>query len=587
MRLACLALLILQIALPAAGQSVAEPLFVELAGPAAASIQAPLPDGILDRRTVGMRLDRLFDAGGTVAARVELNAGDRTWIAVLERVDRDLTGFRSWVGSLEGVESSHVVFTERDGVVSGLINAVGTTYQIHTAEPGTYVLERLDSERLARDRERKLDSVDSTSPVAPALDSAERTAAADDGTTIDVLMLFSPAARIRAGGGAQIQSIASQAISDTNTIFARSGIAARVRLAGTAEFAITEAADMGVDLDVLEASATARTLRDNTRADMVQLLVVSPDLDTCGIANLLRSLNQPAFPAYSVADIVCLSSYTPAHEMGHTLGAQHAVEDGATNALFPYAYAYKDTTRGFRTVMAYACAVGNCPKIPNFSNPSVFYNGAPTGTVARNNALAINNAAATVANFRQSGIGATLAAPTGLNASVSGSGVTLQWSPLAGASSYSLLVGSASGTSNLFNAPVGNTTTVSGSVPPGVYFWRVFASNGSSFSAPSIEAQFSAGASCVAPAAPQNFQFTVAGRVVTLFWTPPSGGGPPATYLIEAGSGAGLANLYNAPSGLATSVTVQAPPGVFFVRIRSQNGCGISAPSNERVIAVQ
>src|SRR5215218_5633383 len=120
MRLACLALLILQIALPAAGQSVAEPLFDELAGPAAASIQAPLSDGILDRRTVGMRLDRLFDAGGTAAARVELNAGDRTWIAALERVDSDVNGFRSWVGFLEGVESSHVVFTERDGVVSGL-----------------------------------------------------------------------------------------------------------------------------------------------------------------------------------------------------------------------------------------------------------------------------------------------------------------------------------------------------------------------------------------------------------------------------------------------------------------------------------
>ena len=95
----------------------AEPLFVDIPG---AAIEAQAHRAVLDRREVGMRLDRLFDAAGDPAARVELNVGPRSWTAILERVDRDANGFRSWVGRLDGIESSHVVVTERDGIVGNL-----------------------------------------------------------------------------------------------------------------------------------------------------------------------------------------------------------------------------------------------------------------------------------------------------------------------------------------------------------------------------------------------------------------------------------------------------------------------------------
>jgi hypothetical protein len=575
----CLALLILSAAASAAAQS-AEPLFVDIVAPAADAIQAPLTGAILDRRIVGMRLERLFASDGAPAARIELNVGARTWVATLGRVDRDVNGFRSWVGALEGVEGSHVVFTERDGIVSGLIDAIGTSYQVRSSGAGAYLLEHVDADRLGNELEPRGGGVD---PGASARDGI---AAADDAGTIDVLMLYSPAAMARAGGVAQIQAMASQAISDTNTIFARSAINTRVRLVNTAEFPIVEAFDMSLDLDTLESSPTAQALRNNARADLVQLLVLSPDLETCGIANVLRSLNQPNFSAYSVADILCFAGYTPTHEMGHNLSAQHGAEDPVLSPLFPYSFAYKDPVRGFRTVMAYVCSFGSCPKIPNFSNPAVLHNGAPTGTATRNNALSINNAAATAANFRQAGSTTALTAPTNLAVTVSGPNVTLRWGAVAGADSYSLLVGSSPGTANLFNAAVGNTTTVSGTVGPGTYSWRVFASRAGVSSSPSVESQFTVGAACTLPAAPQNFQFSLAGRTVTLSWAPGFGGGAPSGYVIEAGSASGLANLYNAPAGAVTAVTVQAPPGVFFVRIRSQNACGVSGPSNERVITV-
>ena len=143
-------------------------------------------------------------------------------------------------------------------------------------------------------------------------------------------------------------------------------------------------------------------MRDTYHADLVQLLVSSPDMTICGLGWLLTSLSATNFDAYSVADVDCLPQYSPTHEMAHNMGSHHAPEDGASGALFPYSYGYKDPARGFRTVMASACTTGSCPRIANFSNPGVFNNGLTTGSATQNNTLSINNAALTVANWRAS-----------------------------------------------------------------------------------------------------------------------------------------------------------------------------------------
>ena len=86
-----------------------------------------------------------------------------------------------------------------------------------------------------------------------------------------------------------------------------------------------------------------------------------------------------------------------------------------------------------------------------------------------------------------------------------------------------------------------------------------------------------------APFAPSTLTFSVAGRTVTLGWQPSVGA---IDYILEAGTAPGQSNAFNGNVGAATGLSVAAPPGRYFVRVRARNAIGISPPSNEVVIDV-
>jgi hypothetical protein len=179
-----------------------------------------------------------------------------------------------------------------------------------------------------------------------------------------------------------------------------------------------------------------------------------------------------------------------------------------------------------------------------------------------------------------------LSPPTNLNADVRGTTVTVSWSDPNNLpeTTYVIRVGSVPGASNIFVGSVGSMTSASGSVPAGTYYWRVIAVSGSLSSPASVEANFSVG-DC-APTPPRDLTATVVGNRVTLQWLGGQGGSIQTNYLVEAGSRSGSADVAVFPIGGVTTFGGDAPPGQYYVRIRAQNACGLSHPSNEQIVSV-
>jgi hypothetical protein len=180
--------------------------------------------------------------------------------------------------------------------------------------------------------------------------------------------------------------------------------------------------------------------------------------------------------------------------------------------------------------------------------------------------------------------------PHGLSAWMSGTRLTLRWAaPESGGipAGYLVEAGTAAGLRNL-----GSTFTTARAftyehVPPGFYFLRVRSVRGQDISQPSTEFLLNAGDVPAPPGAPPDLSFTVSGSRVTLAWTAPVGGGV-TSYIIEAGSASGVANLLQLNTGTpATALTFEGvPPGRYFVRVRAVNTIGAGPASNEVAIAV-
>lgn len=86
------------------------------------------------------------------------------------------------------------------------------------------------------------------------------------------------------------------------------------------------------------------------------------------------------------------------------------------------------------------------------------------------------------------------------------------------------------------------------------------------------------------PTAPLNLQASVVGNTITVSWQPPAQGTPLSTYIVRAGSGPGLSNVYNGPVGNVTTVTSPIANGTYYIRVLAQNATGMG-PATADVIA--
>jgi len=188
-------------------------------------------------------------------------------------------------------------------------------------------------------------------------------------------------------------------------------------------------------------------------------------------------------------------------------------------------------------------------------------------------------------------------APSRFWAAVNGATVVLYWTPptAATATSYILEAGAQSGGSELANADIGPTLTYTATaVPPGTYYVRVRGRAGAYVGTASNEIVVVVGAAAppcgcgVGIVPPTGLTYSISGNNVTLAWSYPAGATMPASFVLEAGSFSGAANLANYDT-LSTATGYFAPgvgAGTYFVRIRAKNACAVSGGSNEIVVRV-
>ncbi len=140
------------------------------------------------------------------------------------------------------------------------------------------------------------------------------------------------------------------------------------------------------------------------------MLIVQRGGGYCGTAWGMTTLsNNFAKWAFCVVRRDCATGYYSfAHEMGHNMGSHHDHANASGSAVYPYSYGYQAPSKAFRTVMAYNCSGGSCPRVNYWSTPLLRWVStgelmgvAGTGSTAADNHLSLNNTAYTVANFRQ------------------------------------------------------------------------------------------------------------------------------------------------------------------------------------------
>ena len=190
-------------------------------------------------------------------------------------------------------------------------------------------------------------------------------------------------------------------------------------------------------------------------------------------------------------------------------------------------------------------------------------------------------------------LGGAPTAPDTVTAYVDGSTVTVAWvvppSEALAISAYQVEVGSSPDAADLgvYVLDRAQTSIVATGVPAGTYFVSVRTVVGGGVSERSPEVAVVVGNACTPPEPPSHLESAVTGFTVTLRWNPPPGAPLSTHFHIEAGETAGSSNIgvLAIPAGLQT-VSVLAPSGTYFVRVRSTNDCGSSGPSNEIVVTV-
>ena len=214
----------------------------------------------------------------------------------------------------------------------------------------------------------------------------------DDGSEIDVMVVYTPLAKHLVGGRSAIEALIALYVAETNQAYANSGVVHRIRLVLRQEVGYIETGAASIDLGRLRDGSDGYMdhvpeLRDMYAADLVHLIT--------GRSPGARAYMSQAFGLTDISPGTVTASNSGllfAHELGHNMGVAHdryttgkprtGSNHGYVNQLM-FEPGAPESARWI-TIMAYSgqCRAfdgGDCPYIPYFSNPELTYKGDPLG----------------------------------------------------------------------------------------------------------------------------------------------------------------------------------------------------------------
>ncbi|ANM31680.1 hypothetical protein ABI59_22170 [Acidobacteria bacterium Mor1] len=393
------------------------------------------------RVEISRNLIQAIDPAQNPTVLLDLFDGENV-VARFERVETPRAGSRIWVGRIDGDPLSRVFLTVRGSAALLHVNSpVHGVYEVMPLPVGRTgnVLRKIDTTRFeacdAEEHGAEAGTCSGGHAAAPPETSATASGSSrleprntgqgsaglsggkggstcsEDGSTIEVLIVYTDDAATANGGTAGIEALADAAVVAANDAYANSQITPRLRLVGVHRaLGYQESNSAEVNLCRLETRFDGflddvPPIRDALGADVVSLFVDDLFLsDGKARFSIEPGVGGPiAFPerAFNVVeDGAAVNNLTFAHEVGHNQGSRHDWVADPSAGVFEYSHGYTAST--FRTIMSIQTSR---PRVAHFSNPNVLFNGAPTGVTGptnqpTDNARSINETAVLVSSFR-------------------------------------------------------------------------------------------------------------------------------------------------------------------------------------------